>query len=107
MSNHDELMSNFFAQPDALALGKTAEELKAHWTHLDTSGQRIQHDATSRHRKMRFDMEDMVYEGEGRNIQIEKNIESYEYLKATMTSRLIHAESFCFRSPFSDSKSQP
>merc|ERR1712061_910758 len=27
--NHDELMSNYFAQPDALALGKTAEELKA------------------------------------------------------------------------------
>jgi len=29
VSNHDELMSNFFAQPDALALGKTAEELTA------------------------------------------------------------------------------
>lgn len=29
VTNHDELMSNFFAQPDALALGKTAEELKA------------------------------------------------------------------------------
>eukprot|EP00928_Gymnodinium_smaydae_P095033 TRINITY_DN80_c0_g1_i2.p1 TRINITY_DN80_c0_g1~~TRINITY_DN80_c0_g1_i2.p1 ORF type:complete len:565 (+),score=153.61 TRINITY_DN80_c0_g1_i2:211-1695(+) len=29
VSNHDELMSNFFAQPDALALGKTAEELRA------------------------------------------------------------------------------
>merc|ERR1719436_691091 len=29
VSNHDELMSNFFAQPDALALGKTAEEVKA------------------------------------------------------------------------------
>lgn len=29
VSNHDELMSNFFAQPDALALGKTAEECKA------------------------------------------------------------------------------
>merc|ERR1711881_814801 len=28
VSNHDELMSNFFAQPDALALGKTAQELK-------------------------------------------------------------------------------
>jgi glucose-6-phosphate isomerase len=27
VSNHDELMSNFFAQPDALARGKTAEEL--------------------------------------------------------------------------------
>jgi glucose-6-phosphate isomerase len=29
VSNHDELMSNFFAQPDALALGKTAEEVAA------------------------------------------------------------------------------
>ena len=29
VSNHDELMSNFFAQPDALAYGKTIEELKA------------------------------------------------------------------------------
>jgi len=29
VSNHDELMSNFFAQPDALACGKTAEELKS------------------------------------------------------------------------------
>jgi glucose-6-phosphate isomerase len=27
--NHDELMSNFFAQPDALAYGKTKEELIA------------------------------------------------------------------------------
>merc|ERR1719223_1707070 len=27
VSNHDELMSNFFAQPDALALGKTPQEL--------------------------------------------------------------------------------
>lgn len=27
VSNHDELMSNFFAQPDALAFGKTEEEL--------------------------------------------------------------------------------
>lgn len=27
VSNHDELMSNFFAQPDALAYGKTAAEL--------------------------------------------------------------------------------
>jgi len=25
VSNHDELMSNYFAQPDALALGKTYE----------------------------------------------------------------------------------
>ncbi|TVR46740.1 MAG: glucose-6-phosphate isomerase, partial [Planctomycetota bacterium] len=29
VSNHDELMANFFAQPDALAYGKTAEELAA------------------------------------------------------------------------------
>jgi len=29
VSNHDELMSNFFAQPDALACGKTSDELKA------------------------------------------------------------------------------
>mmetsp|Transcript_27977 Transcript_27977/g.47027 ORF Transcript_27977/g.47027 Transcript_27977/m.47027 type:complete len:565 (-) Transcript_27977:417-2111(-) len=29
VSNHDELMSNFFAQPDALAYGKTQEELVA------------------------------------------------------------------------------
>lgn len=28
VSNHDELMSNFFAQPDALARGKTAEECR-------------------------------------------------------------------------------
>lgn len=29
VSNHDELMSNFFAQPDALAYGKTIAELLA------------------------------------------------------------------------------
>lgn len=29
VSNHDELMCNFFAQADALAYGKTSEELKA------------------------------------------------------------------------------
>lgn len=29
VSNHDELMSNFFAQPDALAVGKTLAELEA------------------------------------------------------------------------------
>ena len=28
VNNHDELMSNFFAQPDALALGKTVVELQ-------------------------------------------------------------------------------
>jgi len=32
VSNHDELMSNFFAQPDALAAGKTAEEVAAEGT---------------------------------------------------------------------------
>ena len=29
VSAHDELMANFFAQPDALANGKTAEEVRA------------------------------------------------------------------------------
>lgn len=29
VSNHDELMANFFAQPDALANGKTADEVRA------------------------------------------------------------------------------
>jgi glucose-6-phosphate isomerase len=29
LSAHDELMANFFAQPDALACGKTAEEVRA------------------------------------------------------------------------------
>jgi glucose-6-phosphate isomerase len=29
VSNHDELMANFFAQPDALAYGKTAEQCRA------------------------------------------------------------------------------
>lgn len=29
VSNHDELMSNFFAQPDALAYGKTIDQLKS------------------------------------------------------------------------------
>lgn len=28
VSNHDELMSNFFAQPDALAFGKSADQLR-------------------------------------------------------------------------------
>lgn len=27
--NHEELMSNFFSQPDALAMGKDVEQLKA------------------------------------------------------------------------------
>ena len=29
VSNHDELMANFFAQPDALAYGKTEEQVRA------------------------------------------------------------------------------
>ena len=29
VSSHEELMSNFFAQPDALALGKTLDQLKS------------------------------------------------------------------------------
>ena len=29
VTNHNELMSNFFAQPDALALCKTVDQLKA------------------------------------------------------------------------------
>jgi len=33
VSNHDELMSNFFAQPDALARGKTADELRGEGVH--------------------------------------------------------------------------
>merc|ERR1712176_312854 len=35
VANHDELMSNFFAQPDALAYGKTAGELRAEKTPED------------------------------------------------------------------------
>uniref|UniRef100_A0A7S2RXP7 Glucose-6-phosphate isomerase n=1 Tax=Rhizochromulina marina TaxID=1034831 RepID=A0A7S2RXP7_9STRA len=46
VSNHDELMSNFFAQPDALAVGKTAAECAAEGvpeslqTHMAFSGNR-------------------------------------------------------------------
>eukprot|EP00543_Licmophora_paradoxa_P009483 CAMPEP_0202475924 /NCGR_PEP_ID=MMETSP1360-20130828/93155_1 /ASSEMBLY_ACC=CAM_ASM_000848 /TAXON_ID=515479 /ORGANISM="Licmophora paradoxa, Strain CCMP2313" /LENGTH=721 /DNA_ID=CAMNT_0049103105 /DNA_START=605 /DNA_END=2771 /DNA_ORIENTATION=- len=32
LSSHDELMSNFFAQPDALAVGKTIDEVRAEGT---------------------------------------------------------------------------
>lgn len=32
VANHDELMANFFAQPDALAMGKTADEVRAEGT---------------------------------------------------------------------------
>ena len=44
VSNHEELMSNFFSQPDALAIGKTKEELKnedvkeALWGHKRFAG---------------------------------------------------------------------
>lgn len=46
VSNHDELMSNFFAQPDALAQGKTLEELDTEgvpeelWNHKLFKGDR-------------------------------------------------------------------
>lgn len=46
VSNHEELMSNFFAQPDALALGKTYEQLKSEgvpetlWEHKLFKGDR-------------------------------------------------------------------
>jgi glucose-6-phosphate isomerase len=46
VSNHDELMSNYFAQPDALANGKTEAELKAEgvdvslWPHKAFPGNR-------------------------------------------------------------------
>lgn len=45
VSNHDELMSNFFAQPDALACGKTEEDLAAEgvpeslWAHMVRRGE--------------------------------------------------------------------
>ena len=29
VNNHDELMSNFFSQPDGLAIGKSLETLKS------------------------------------------------------------------------------
>jgi len=46
VSNHDELMSNFFAQPDALAYGKTQNDLKEEgvpeelWPHKEFTGDR-------------------------------------------------------------------
>lgn len=46
VSNHDELMSNFFAQPDALANGKTKQDLKNEnvpeelWDHKEFPGNR-------------------------------------------------------------------
>jgi glucose-6-phosphate isomerase len=41
VSNHDELMSNFFAQPDALAYGKSVDDLKAE----NVPGHLLQHKA--------------------------------------------------------------
>jgi glucose-6-phosphate isomerase len=35
LSSHDELMANFFAQPDALATGKTADQVKSEGTKDD------------------------------------------------------------------------
>lgn len=46
VTNHDELMSNFFAQPDALAIGKSKSDLKAEgvpeklWSHKEFPGNR-------------------------------------------------------------------
>ena len=46
VTNHDELMSNFFAQPDALAIGKTEADLKSEgvpshlWPHKEFPGNR-------------------------------------------------------------------
>jgi len=41
LSSHDELMANFFAQPDALANGKTAEEVRAEGVSEETIGHRV------------------------------------------------------------------
>jgi glucose-6-phosphate isomerase len=41
LSSHDELMANFFAQPDALANGKTADEVRAEGVSEDTIGHRV------------------------------------------------------------------
>lgn len=46
VSNHEELMANFFAQADALAVGKTVDDLKAEgvperlWAHKEFPGNR-------------------------------------------------------------------
>ena len=42
-SSHDELMSNFFAQPDALANGKTAEDVRAEGVNEDLVIHRVFH----------------------------------------------------------------
>jgi glucose-6-phosphate isomerase len=41
LSSHDELMANFFAQPDALANGKTVEEVRAEGVPEDSIGHRV------------------------------------------------------------------
>jgi len=41
LSSHDELMANFFAQPDALANGKTAEEVRAEGVDEDLIAHRV------------------------------------------------------------------
>ena len=41
LSSHDELMANFFAQPDALANGKTAEEVRAEGVREDLIPHRV------------------------------------------------------------------
>ena len=41
LSSHDELMANFFAQPDALANGKTAEEVIAEGCREDLVAHRV------------------------------------------------------------------
>ena len=41
VNNHDELMSNFFSQPDALALGKTEEEVAKEGTPKELIGHKV------------------------------------------------------------------
>lgn len=41
LSSHDELMANFFAQPDALANGKTADEVRAEGVPEDQVAHRV------------------------------------------------------------------
>ena len=44
VSNHDELMSNFFAQADALALGKTPIELRSENVRFRFNGRKLESD---------------------------------------------------------------
>ena len=41
LSSHDELMANFFAQPDALANGKTADEVRAEGVSEELVGHKV------------------------------------------------------------------